>query len=97
MAKVDTGNAIVPTSIARKGQAVRIAGVKGYVTSVTHTAGIRRVHAESDDPFRYQLLELLDKSKRATRNGTRGWFGIGAYVNGTRVPYAVGTRTGCSV
>ena len=94
MAKVFTGSNPVPTTIARVGQFTRIAGVLCEVKGVTHTAGIRRVTAESDG---IEFLELLDKSKRAKRNGTRGWYGIGQFVNGSRVPYAVGTRTGCSV
>lgn len=95
MAKVFTGDNPVPTTIARVGQFTRIAGVRCIVTGVTHTAGIRRVTAESPDGM--LLLELLDKSKRAKRNGTRGWYGIGQFCNGQRIAYSVGTRTGCSV
>lgn len=94
MAKVFTGDNPVPSTIARVGQFTRIAGVKCEVTGVTHTAGIRRVTANADG---IEFLELLDNSKRAKRNGTRGWYGIGQFVNGQRVAYAVGTRTGCSV
>lgn len=95
MSKIDTGNAIIPTGYARVGQRVQIGGVVGTMDGLTHTAGIRRVHATSPEGF--ELLELLDKSKRAKRNGGRGWYGIGAYVDGMRVAYSVGTRTGCSV
>jgi len=95
MAKVDTGSTAIPTSIARIGQAVRIGGIHGYVDGVKYSAGQRRVTATGSEAG-HHLLEILDKSKRATRNGTRGWYGVGAYVDGMRIPYAPGTRTGCS-